>query len=94
MGNRLYHITVKNVETGEIEMDRDSAAFICLAANEESLQTLSSIEANGMIVGHLLMRALGEVDRLLKEFPELKIFMAAISSAEKESADGAKEEQA
>lgn len=94
MGKRLYHITVKDVETGEIQMDRDFAAFICLAANEENVQTLSSIEANAVIVGHLLLRTQGEVDRLLKKFPELKIFMAAISGAENETADGAKEAQA
>ena len=66
MEKEVFHITVKNVESGEVVMDRDSAAFICIAANEENTQVLTSLNGDAILVGRLLWRAQEEINRLLQ----------------------------
>lgn len=69
MEKEVFHITVKSVESGEVVMDRDSAAFICIAANEENTQVLTFLNGKGILVGSLLWRAQEEIDRLLRAHP-------------------------
>lgn len=87
MEQEQYHITVKSVESGEVVMDRDSAAFICIAANKENTHVLTSIHGNPLLVGRLLWRAQEEIDRLLQAHPELKFVVKAIATMEAEDAD-------
>lgn len=93
MEKEVFHITVKNVESGEVVMDRDSAAFICIAANEENTQVLTSLNGDAILVGRLLWRAQEEIDRLLQAHPELKLVAKAIAALEAEDADKTDEEE-
>lgn len=94
MEQEQYHITVKSVESGEVVMDRDSAAFTYIAANEENTHVLTSIHGDPILVGRLLWRAQEEIDRLLQAHPELKLVVKAIAAMEAEDADKTDEEDA
>ena len=74
MEKNMFHITVKSVESGEVVMDRDSAAFTCIAANEEDTHVLTSIHGD-------------PIDRILQAHPELKLVAKAIAAVEAEDAD-------
>lgn len=93
MEKEVFHITVKNVESGEVVMDRDSAAFTCIAANEENTHVLTSLNGDVILVGRLLWRAQEEIDRLLQAHPELKLVAKAIAALEAEDADKTDEEE-
>ena len=94
MEQEQYHITVKSVESGEVVMDRDSAAFTCIAANEENTHVLTSIHGDPILVVRLLWRAQEEIDWLLQAHPELKLVVKAIAAMEAEDADKTDEEDA
>ena len=94
MEQEQYHITVKSVESGEVVMDRDSATFICIAANEENTHVLTAIHGDPILVGRLLWRAQEAIDRILQAHPELKLVAKAIAAMEAENADKTDEEDA
>ena len=85
MEQEQYHITVKSVESGEVVMDRDSAAFTCIAANEENTHVLTSIYGDPILVVRLLWRAQEEIDWLLQAHPELKLVVKAIAAMEEDA---------
>lgn len=89
MEKKLYHITVKSVESGEVLMDRDSAALTCIAANEEDTHVLTSLNGDAILVGRLLWRAQEEINRILQAHTELKLVVKAIAAVEAADADKA-----
>lgn len=87
MEKNMFHITVKSVESGEVVMDRDSATFTCIAANEEDTHVLISLNGDAILMGRLLWRAQVEIDRILQVYPELKLVVKAIAAEEAADAD-------
>lgn len=87
MEKNMFHITVKSVESGEVVMDSDSAAFTCIAANEDETLVLTSLYGDAIFVGRLLWRAQGEIDRILQAHPELKLVVKTIAAVEAADAD-------
>ena len=92
MEKEVFHVTVKNVESGEVVMDRDSAAFICVAVGDANAQVCSAISTtNANVLVNLIHRTLLEVKRICRKFPDLAILLSIISCAEE---DDDKEAQA
>lgn len=92
MEENKFHITVRNIKTGEILMDKTSAAAICAAVDDSNAQVCSAISTtNANVLVGLIHRTLLEVKRICKKFPDLAILLLIVSCAEE---DDDKEAQA
>ena len=91
MEKEVFHVTVRNAKTGEIRVDRDATALICVASDGESTQICHEISCNSSTLVHLLQQTLLEVKRICRKFPDLAILLSIISCAEE---DDDKEAQA
>ena len=92
MEKNEVHITVRNIKTGEVLMDKTPAAFICVAvdaANSPVCSALSTSNANVLV--HRMRRPLREVKRICRKFPVLALFLSIIPCTEE---DDDKEAQA
>lgn len=80
MEKNEVHITVRNIKTGEVLMDKTPAAFICVAVDDANTQVCSAIStSNSNVLVNLIRRTLLEVKRICRKFPHLGILLAAIS---------------
>lgn len=92
MEKNEVHITVRNIKTGEVLMDKTPAAFICVAVDDANAQVCSAISTSNVnVLVNLIHRTLLEVKRICRKFPDLAILMSIISCAEE---DDDKEAQA
>lgn len=80
MEKNEVHITVRNIKTGEVLMDKTPAAFICVATDDANTQVCSAIfTSNSNVLVNLIRRTLLEVKRICRKFPHLGILLADIS---------------
>lgn len=83
MEKNEVHITVRNTKTGEVLMDKSSAAFICVAVDDANAQVCSAISTtNANVLVNLIHRTLLEVKRICRKFPDLAIFLSVIPCEE------------
>lgn len=92
MEKNVYHITVRNIKTGEIRVDRDATALICVASDGESTQVCHEISCNSTTLVHLLQQTLLDVSRICKQFPKIAALLDA-SFCEGEEKDEEKDEE-
>lgn len=86
MEENKFHITGRNIKTGEIRVDRDATALICVASDGESTQVCHEISCNSTTLVHLLQQTLLDVSRICKEFPKIAALLA-VSYCEGEEKD-------
>lgn len=92
MEKEVFHVTVRNAKTGEIRVDRDATALICVAVDDANAQVCSAISTtNANVLVNLIHRALLEVKRICRKFPDLALFLSIIPCTEE---DDDKEAQA
>lgn len=83
MEKNEVHITVRNAKTGEVLMDKSSAAFICVAVDDANAQVCSAISTtNANVLVNLIHRTLLEVKRICRKFPDLAILLSIIPCTE------------
>lgn len=83
MEKNEVHITVRNTKTGEVLMDKSSAAFICVAVDDANAQVCSAISTtNANVLVNLIHRTLLEVKRICRKFPDLAISLSVIPCEE------------
>lgn len=76
MEKEVFHVTVRNAKTGEIRVDRDATALICVASDGESVQVCHEISCNSTTLVHLLHQTLLDVSRICKQFPKIAALLA------------------
>lgn len=76
MEKEVFHVTVRNAKTGEIRVDRDATALICVASDGESTQICHEISCNSSTLVHLLQQTLFDVSRICKEFSKIAALLA------------------
>lgn len=92
MEKNEVHITVRNIKTGEVLMDKTPAAFICVAVDDANSQVCSAISTSNVnVLVNLIHRTLLEVKRICRKFPVLALFLSIIPCTEE---DDDKEAQA
>lgn len=84
MEREQYHITVKDLKTGEVLIDMDSMAFICVATGGESTEVASLFDCNPITALNVLHRTQKTIDRVVQNHPLLGILLRKLSEAEKE----------
>lgn len=72
MEENKFHITVRNTKTGEILLDGDSTAFICLVAGDDGVQTVCELYCDSNTVVNVLYQAQQTIYRICREHPELR----------------------
>lgn len=83
MEENKFHITVRNTKTGEVLMDKSSAAFICVAVDDANAQVCSAISTtNANVLVNLIHWTLLEVKRICRKFPDLAILLSIIPCTE------------